>query len=248
MKLVNFVVFRGLVLIVMAGSLACGSGDGDSGPSHPGANLLLITIDTLRADRVGSYGYESAETPHLDRLAAEGIRFEEVVAPTPLTLPSHASLMTSMNPPSHGIRDNAAFEISAGAQMLAELLQTAGYETGAFVGAYILHSRWGLNRGFDTYEDQFDYAESDSHQRRVERPGEEVVEPVLAWLSRPRETPFFAWVHLYDPHDPYAAPDPFGGRFADKPYDGEVAYADFQVGRILDALSLRGIMEKSTLR
>ena len=187
MKLVKFVIFRGLVLIAMVVSLACGSRGRDSGPSHPGANLLLITIDTLRADRVGSYGYESAETPHLDRLAAEGIRFEEVVAPAPLTLPSHASLMTSMNPPSHGIRDNAAFEISTGAQMLAELLQTAGYETGAFVGAYVLHSRWGLNRGFDTYEDRFDYAESDSQQRRVERPGEEVVEARSRLARRARE-------------------------------------------------------------
>lgn len=232
-------------LIALLYSLACGSGGRDASPIYPGANLLLITVDTLRADRLGSYGYEPAETPRLDRLAAAGIRFEEVVAPAPLTLPSHASLMTSMNPPSHGIRDNAAFEISAGAHMLAELLRTAGYETGAFVGAYVLHSRWGLNRGFDIYEDRFDYVESGAQQRVVERLGEEVVEPVLDWLAHPREAPFFAWVHLYDPHDPYKAPDPFGSRFAGQPYDGEVAYSDFQVGRILDALSRSGNSDKT---
>jgi arylsulfatase A-like enzyme/Tfp pilus assembly protein PilF len=214
-------------------------------PRYPGGNVLLITIDTLRADRLGAYGYDRAETPRMDKLAAEGIRFEEVVAPAPLTLPSHASLMTSMNPPSHGIRDNAAFEISAGAQMLAELFKESGYETGAFVGAYVLHSRWGLSRGFDTYDDRFDYGEPGALLQRAERRGDKVVETAVDWLKCERDAPFFAWVHFFDPHDPYTAPDPYGGRFAERPYDGEVAYVDLLVGELIDALSRYGESEET---
>lgn len=206
---------------------------------YPGANVLLVTLDTLRADRLGSYGHGAARTPVLDRLAGDGIRFAEVVAPVPLTLPSHTTLMASQRPPRHGVRDNAGFEVAGDATLLADLLSTQGYDTGAFVGAYVLHARWGLDRGFDVYDDDFDYGAPDSTPGQVERRGDRVVEAALPWLERERDRPFFAWVHLYDPHAPYAAPEPFASRVAD-PYDAEVAFTDSLVGRLLEALEESG--------
>jgi arylsulfatase A-like enzyme/Tfp pilus assembly protein PilF len=216
---------------------------------HPGANVLLVSIDTLRADRLGSYGHRPAETPRLDALAAEGVRFEQVVSPVPLTLPSHTSILTSMRPPDHGVRDNGAFQISEKAVLLAEVFEAAGYDTGAFVGAYVLHSRWGLAPGFDVYDDHFDYGGQNNTPGQVERRGDAVVNVALDWLRQPRseETPFFAWVHLYDPHAPYSAPEPYASRFADDPYDGEVAYTDFLIGQLLDGLDELGALEQTVI-
>ena len=139
---------------------------GPASPKYDGANIVLISIDTLRADRLGVYGYARAETPHIDRLAREGIRFEQVISPMPLTLPAHTSLMTALPTPAHGVQDNGAFEIALGATTLAEQLQEAGYENGAFIGAFVLHSRWGLNRGFAEYNDNFEYAQPGGCQAR----------------------------------------------------------------------------------
>jgi len=207
---------------------------------YPAANVVLVTIDTLRADRLGSYGYATAETPRLDALAREGTRFEQAVSGTPLTLPSHTTIMTSMNPTRHGVRDNAAFELPADAHLLAEVFEQAGYDTGAFVGAYVLHSRWGLAPGFATYDDDFEFGGDDVTPGHVERRGDAVLESALPWLRQQREQPFFAWIHLYDPHAPYAAPEPYGSRFAE-PYDGEVAYTDALIGEILDTLEQQGV-------
>lgn len=212
-------------------------------PGYPGASVLLITIDTMRADRLGAYGYDQAETPRIDRLAREGIRFEQVVSPMPLTLPAHTSLMTASSPPQHGVRDNAAFELPAGIKTLAEQLHGSGYASGAFVGAFVLHSRWGLNRGFDHYDNRFDYEQPGGLPGQVERRAEAVVNAALAWLREPRAAPFFAWVHVYDPHSPYTPPEPFAGRFASHPYDGEVAYTDAQIGRLLDGMESAGLLE-----
>lgn len=214
-------------------------------PQYQGANVLLVSVDTLRADRLGAYGYREAETPRLDRLAREGIRFQQVVSPMPLTLPAHTSLMTALPTSIHGVRDNAAFQISAGATTLAEQLQAAGYDSGAFVGSFVLHSRWGLNRGFVHYDDAFLYGQPGSIPGQVERRAEAVVDAALGWLQEPRDAPFFAWIHLYDPHSPYSAPEPYGGRFGDRPYDGEVAYTDAQVGRLLDELEAAGLLENT---
>jgi arylsulfatase A-like enzyme/predicted Zn-dependent protease len=233
----------GLLLTGLA--VAACQGPGAEIQSHPGANVLLVSIDTLRADRLGAYGYGPADTPRLDALAAEGIRFEQVVSPVPLTLPSHTSILTSMQPPAHGVRDNGAFALSDKAVLLAEVFQEAGYDTGAFVGAFVLHSRWGLSPGFSEYDDRFEYGKAETTPGQVERRGDAVVEVTLDWLGQPREeqTPFFAWTHLYDPHAPYAAPEPYGSRFPDQPYDAEVAYTDSLIGQLLDGLDELGVLE-----
>jgi len=209
---------------------------------YPRANVVLVTIDTLRADRLGAYGHAAAQTPRLDRLAGEGVRFEQVVSSVPLTLPSHTSLMSSMDPTLHGVRDNAAFEIPPGTRLLAEVFHDAGYDTGAFVGAYVLDSRWGLAPGFDTYDDDFDYAGGEVTPGQVERRGDAVMARVLPWLRQRSDNPFFAWIHLYDPHAPYDAPEPFASRLAD-PYDGEVAYTDSLIGELLDTLEEQGMAD-----
>ncbi|MFQ5744172.1 MAG: sulfatase-like hydrolase/transferase, partial [Acidobacteriota bacterium] len=232
-----------VALLVVASAVVWWLGSGK--PSYRGANVLLVTIDTLRADHLGAYGDAGAETPTLDRLAAEGIRFDQAISPVPLTLPSHTSIMTSLNPPEHGVRDNGAAPLPAGVPTLASVLSRAGYASGAFVGAYVLHSRWGLNAGFETYDDRFDYDDPLAAPGQVERRGAAVVAAALDWLHGDPGSPFFAWVHLYDPHAPYAAPEPYGSRLAERPYDGEIAYADALVGQLLEALRVSGELKRT---
>lgn len=207
-------------------------------------NVLLITLDTLRADRLGSYGYSAALTPALDGLAARGARFASATTTTPLTLSAHTSLFTGTFPTFHGIRDNTGFYVEDTLTTLAEVLKASGYRTGGFVGAFVLDARWGIAQGFDEYFDDFDLTEDvgpglDAIQRR----GADVVDRALAWLGQPSEQPFFGWVHLYDPHTPYAAPSEYASRFPatrDGAYDAEVAYTDAQVARLLAALDAAG--------
>jgi len=229
----------------MAGLVAACSGP-PPGPSYPGANVLVVTIDTLRADRLGAYGHAGAETPRLDRLAREGVRFDQAISPMPMTLPSHTSLMTALDPYQHGVRDNADFEISPDIVMLAESFQQAGYDTGAFVAAYVLHSRWGLSRGFNVYDDSDVHGVDDlGGEGRLERRGDEVLAAALPWLLQERDAPFFGWVHLYDPHAPYEAPEPWASRFADEPYDGEVAYTDTLIEELLRELGTAGLLDNT---
>jgi choline-sulfatase len=194
-------------------------------------NILLVTLDTTRADRIGTYGYRGARTPRLDRLAAGGVVFERAIAVAPLTLPAHASLFTGLYPFGHGVRNNGNFVLGEGLPTLAAALRDAGYQTGAFVSAFVLDRRYGLARGFDHYDDRFE----------LERRGDRTADAAAGWLTRAAQDrrPFFAWVHLYDPHDPYDPPAPYDG-FA-SPYDGEISFVDEQVGILvdrLDALSL----------
>ena len=167
--------------------------------------------------------------PRFDRLAREGVLVEEAVAHVPQTRPSHASILTGRYPYEHGLRDNAAGPLAPGMPTLATVLKAAGYDTAAFIGAYPVSRSSGLDRGFDVYDDPFETAVDG----RTERRAQEVVDRALGWLARPRGRPFVAWVHLFDPHAPYIPPPPFAGRFARRPYDGEVAYADSQVERLL---------------
>ncbi len=172
-------------------------------------NLVLVTIDTLSADRVGCYGYGKARTPVLDGLAAEGIRFDRAFSPVPLTLPSHASLLTGTYPMFHGVRDNSGFVVAAEQTTLAELLSARGFQTAAFVGGFVLDSKFGLDQGFQLYDD--DMGPDSGRQgdpAYVQRRGDEVVERALEWLARRPAGPFFLWVHLYDPHEPYTPPEP----------------------------------------
>jgi arylsulfatase A-like enzyme/tetratricopeptide (TPR) repeat protein len=206
---------------------------GDRRPAPESLSVVLITLDTLRADVLGCYG-GSVATPAIDRLAAQGVLFEQATATVPLTLPSHASIMTGLLPVRHGVRDNGGFFLEPSFTTLAERFQTAGYATGAFVGSWVLERRWGLSQGFDHYSDPFANGE---FQRR----GDRVVADALAWLGQiPAERRFLAWVHLFDPHTPYDPPEPFRSRYADQPYHGEVAYVDAQVGRLMEALERLG--------
>lgn len=208
-------------------------------------NLLLITIDTLRADRLGCYGYGDPLTPNIDRLAEGGALFSRAFAHTPTTLPSHANILLGMTPPHHGIHDNLNFFVPGGSLTLAAHLKKSGYETGAFVGAYPLDSRFGLNRGFDHYDDYLGSRESEDHAY-LERKAEAVVDAAMGWLED-RRGPWFLWVHCFDPHAPYEPPEPFAGRYRDRLYDGEVAYVDFALKRIFDHLRDRNLFEKTVV-
>jgi len=196
-------------------------------------NILLVTIDTLRADRVGAYGFEEVDTAVIDGLAERGVTFERAYSPTPLTLPAHSSLMSGTYPGFHGVRDNGAFVLPSELDTLAKVFSRAGYETAAFV----LDSRWGLSGGFDTYFDEFILPKEEViGLGAVQHEAEEVVDEALAWLREPRADPFFLWVHLYDPHTPYTPPEPYLSRYEGRPYLGEIAYTDAQLGRLLAGL------------
>jgi arylsulfatase A-like enzyme/cytochrome c-type biogenesis protein CcmH/NrfG len=200
-----------------------------------GASVVLVTIDTLRADRVGAYGNSAGLTPTIDRLANEGIRFARTYAHAPLTLPSHASLLTGRYPTHTGVHDNGTFQLGEMAT-LATTLKAAGYRTAAFVGAFVLDARFGLHRGFDTYDDRMIGSSADLDV--VQRTADQVLAPALQWIVSARAQPgrFFAWVHLYDPHEPYAAPEPYRSRYGADPYGGEIAYADRALGEFFDRL------------
>lgn len=209
-------------------------------------HVVLITIDTLRADRLGCYGAEHATTPEIDALAAEGVRFANAATTVPFTLPAHSSLMTGTYPPFHGVRENVGYQLDSGLPTLAEELAAGGFSTGGFVSAFVLDSRWGIGRGFEEYFDDFDPEESASgNLGAVQRDGAETVAAAVAWLDEPRQGPFFLWLHLFEPHDPYTPPEPHLSRHAGRPYDGEVAYADALVGRLRRALEQRGLLERS---
>jgi choline-sulfatase len=206
-------------------------------------NLLLITIDTLRADHLGAYGSSAGATPVLDALAARGVRFDQVQTAAPLTAPSHATILTGQSPPSHGVRGNVVFTLGATHPTLATRLKARGYRTAAFVGAYPVAAAFGFAQGFDVFDEEFH--ETSPIDQGAERRANEVADAAMRWLAldaggENRRAPFFAWLHFYDPHAPYDPPKPLADRFADRPYDGEIAFTDSQIGRILDALRAAG--------
>ncbi len=204
----------------------------------PRPNLLLVTIDTLRADHVGAYGAAFAQTPTLDSLAARGVRFANALSAAPLTGPSHATILTGLLPPQHGVRDNIVFSLDPRHKTLATRLKALGYRTGAFVGAYPVAAAFGFRQGFDAFTENF--KESEEPGAGAQRPANEVVDDALSWLSAPAAAPFFAWVHLYDPHAPYTPPEPYRATFANRPYDGEIAFTDAQLGRLFESLKASG--------
>jgi choline-sulfatase len=206
-------------------------------------NLLLITIDTLRADHLGAYGSTAGATPVLDALASRGVRFDQVQTAAPLTAPSHATILTGRYPPSHGVRGNVVFTLGASRRTLATRLKARGYRTAAFVGAYPVAAAFGFAQGFDVFDEEFH--ETSPIDQGAERRANEVADAAMRWLAldtgrENRQAPFFAWLHFYDPHAPYDPPKPFAERFAGRPYDGEIAFTDAQIGRILDALRVSG--------
>lgn len=230
-----FGLFGGLCWTACTPSSPSGT---DTAPSATaeGADVLLITIDTLRADAVGFAGNPQASTPTLDRLAAAGRVYTDAHAHNVVTLPSHANILTGMYPWQHGVRDNSGFVLPESAPTLAARLKAAGYATAAFVGAYPLEASFGLNRGFDVYDDKFPRGSRPDDFAIAERRGDQVVAPALAWWNAQRGKRRFLWVHLYDPHASYDPPEPFRSRFRNNPYQGEVAAADSFLAPLLGPL------------
>ena len=203
-------------------------------------NLLLITVDTLRSDRVSAYGGDRLKTPTIDRLAAKGIVFRRAFAQATTTLPSHTNMLLGLDPLRHGVHDNNNFTVGKEFLTLAEHLKAAGYATAAFIGGFPLDSRFGLNRGFDVYDETYGTL-GPAQQTRWERRAEAVVSASLQWLEgRGRTSPWFAWVHCYDPHEPYEPPQPFLSQYEGRLYDGEVAYVDSALKKLLDAVESQG--------
>ncbi|MCI0617258.1 sulfatase-like hydrolase/transferase [bacterium] len=219
-----------------------------SAGSYKDYNVLLITLDTLRADHLPMYGYRDVKTPNLDRLASDSFVFEDAVSHVPLTLPSHTSMLTGRLPIGHGVRDNAGFILDPGETTLAEVLKGMGYATGAFVSAFVLDSRWQLNQGFDMYYDNFNIAQfQDVNPGDIQRRAEDTEIEAGHWLDANKDHKFFAWVHYYDPHDPYDPPEPYNSEYQGRPYDGEIAYTDEYIGKLLNKLSELKLSDKTII-
>ena len=212
----------------------------------PPRSVILITIDTLRADRLGCYGNRTIPTPAADQLARDGVVFRRALAQVPLTLPSHVAILTGTYPMWNGVEDLTTAGLRPGIPTLAEVFRRHGYATAAFVSSFVLNSMWGLQRGFDFYDDTINQ-EGPAEHPRLERRASETVDRTLRWIEDHRSRPFFLWLHLYDPHAPYDPPEPFKTRFRAHPYDGEIAYADEQVGRLLSFLETQSLYSSSLI-
>lgn len=228
-----------LCLLGLAAAPACKDPRANPSGQAPaaGCDVLLITLDTTRADRLGCYGYAKAQTPNLDALAQRGVRFDQAFCQVPITLPSHTVILTGTNPPENGVRNNSGYALGPELPILSELFRQRSYQTGAFIASRVLDHRYGLARGFDLYADQI---------ARHDRPANEVVDDALAWLESVKGRRYFAWVHLYDPHTPYTAPDDYVARAA-SPYDAEVAFMDAEIGRLLAGLRRHGTLDRTLI-
>ena len=230
-----------LAMLCLAALVACRQGEPEGPSATVGAftkgrpSVLLITLDTTRADHLEPYGANDVETPALSALAERGIVFEHAVATTPITGPSHASLLTGLYPRRHGVRNNLTHHLPESVPTLAELLSAAGYRTAAFVSAVVLEGRYGFDQGFEVYDDDLRATSAIRQTRRItERSAEVTAQRALAWLDGlGDDEPYFLWVHFYDPHLPYSPPSPWAQRFRERPYDGEIAFMDSQIGRVL---------------
>ena len=239
-----------LVILAVRTARPSGRYRADVLSAAPGSDVFLITIDTLRADHVGCYGDRNIQTPTLDHLAADGIRFANAFTPSPITDSSHASILTGLIPSRHGVRD-FGMPLAPGVPTLAEVLKARGYSTAAFIGSVILDSRGlapGFDRGFDYYDNfPANLPKSAPRYVRLERRGMEVEQRAEARMRTHRTQPQFVWVHFYDPHDPYDPPPPYSSQYAGRLYDGEIAYADAALGRLVEFLKSQNRYESSTL-
>jgi len=209
-------------------------------------NVLIITMDTTRADHLGCYGYKEAMTPNIDSIAARGVRFANAYTPAPLTLPAHCSIFTGKYPFAHHVRNNGTYYLTPDQKTLARILQAKGFATSAFVASFTLDSRFGLAQGFDVYDDTFK-AQEVLKTYRSERTADKVVSSFLNWLQANGQKRFFSWVHFYDPHLPYTPPAPFSEEFKKHPYDGEIAFMDSQIGRLLSGLKDAGLLDRTII-
>ncbi len=215
-------------------------------PSEDDWNVIIITMDTTRADHIGCYGYKEGRTPNIDFMAAQGVRFANAYTPAPLTLPAHCSIFTGKYPLAHHVRNNGSYYLTPDQKTLAEILKAKGFATSAFVASFTLDSRFGLARGFDVYDDTFK-ANEVLKTYRSERTAEKVVSSFLSWLQANGQKRFFSWVHFYDPHLPYTPPVPFSEEFKKHPYDGEIAFMDSEIGRLIDELKNGGLMDRTII-
>ncbi|HET9208937.1 MAG TPA: sulfatase-like hydrolase/transferase [Thermoanaerobaculia bacterium] len=233
---------------VLALSAGCRRG-GEAGPvgTFPKAPVVLISIDTLRSDHLPAYGYGQVETPALDAFRRDAVLFERAYSHTPLTLPSHLSMLTGRLPTEHGVRDNVGYKYDGDRlPNLPAVLRGAGYATGGAVSAYVLRPDTGMNYGFDLYDAGIPVRFNDA-LGLSQRPGGQTADAALAWERTVKDRPFFLFLHLYEPHSPYAPPEPFASRYAGRPYDGEIAAADAIVGRVLDELKAQGVYDKAMI-
>lgn len=241
-----FAICIALVLGVISGCEGDKDGKSKLAGKASGYNVLFVTLDTTRADHIGCYGYKGAETPTLDAVAARGVLFENAFSNVPLTLPAHVSMLTGRYPREHGLRDNGLNALSEKFPTLATLFKQHGYSTGAFVASFVLDKRFGLQRGFDTYNDDMGEVSYETQPLEWQIEGNTITDRALSWLNSVKGKPFFGWVHYYDAHDPHMAPAGFAkeGR---KPYDSELAYIDAQIKRLTDWLAANGLSERTLI-
>ena len=211
-------------------------------------NVVVVTIDTLRPDHLHCYGYANIETPNVDRIAQNGVVFENAVTQTPLTPPSHASMFTGLYPTVHHVRDTGGFILQPSSTTLATILQQQGWDTAAFISSAVLKKLFGLNQGFAVYDDQMPKP-GKGHEfiEDAERRAGETVDRALRWLDAQSGKPFFLWVHVYDPHAPYNPPAPFADQYKERPYDGEIAYADHELGRLFEAVHKKSPADRTLI-
>lgn len=211
-------------------------------------NVLLITIDTLRADRLHCYGFQEINTPNIDDLAERGVLFADATAHVPLTLPSHTAIMTGNFPSYHGVHDNGGFHVAKSQITMAEIFKQNGFATGAIVGAFVLDSTWGLNQGFDSYFDHFDVSKEERiNLGSIQRNAEDVYKQAIEFLNIHKKERFFLWTHFYDPHTPYEPPEEFARLYPNRPYVAEIAHTDFVVGKLLDYLDRLQLRDKTVI-
>ncbi|MFN2387568.1 MAG: sulfatase-like hydrolase/transferase [Thermoanaerobaculia bacterium] len=226
---------------------ACGRrAPSDRTEIYRGAPIVFVSVDTLRADRVGAYGAAEPATPHLDALRRKSLLFADATSPCPLTLPAHVSLLSGLLPPEHGVRDNVGYRITPARPWLPRVLKQQGYATGAAVSAHVLRAGTGMDGSFDFYDDRVGDLEGSGALREAERPGAATAQIALDWIGKNRDKPFFFLLHLYEPHSPYEPPEPFRSRHR-SPYDGEVAAADQVVGDFLSALERLGLHDEALI-
>ena len=239
----SFIILTSLAVVI----LVLGTGlDRPAVSRSPSLNILLITVDTLRADYLSCYGGKKVGTPQIDHLAERGILFEKAFAHNVVTLPSHINILTGTYPLYHGVQDNAGFRLGEEAITLSEVLKQEGYKTGAFIGAFPLDERFGLNQGFDLYDDYYGDTTAQNDFSFVERRAEEVVRRAVEWIDQNRKENWFCWVHVYDPHAPYNPPPSYKEKYPGNFYAGEVAYSDFALGNLFGFLR-ENELEKNTL-
>ena len=234
----------GLILFYLSLTGITGKEIYDSSADFHDLNLLIITIDTLRADHLGIYGYDKIKTPHIDNLGEKGVLFSNAYCHVPLTLPSHCSIFTGTLPLFHGVRDNG-FRLPSFNLTLAEIFKKHGYQTAAFVGAFPLDSRFGLDRGFEVYDDLYGSKNVVRDLSFIERKAEDVNKKVLAWIDSNNQQKFLLWVHYFDPHAPYEPPPPYNEEYHGREYDGEIAYTDSAIGELLAKLDQLKLIEKT---